>query len=210
MPAREGRSRKRGAVAFKDPLAEPFAESVISDNASDIPRTSLPVSPTFSFSQFSWVAFLFGCVLAYGGSFLIRAQEYVYWQGLGFSLNGQYLMEIMTRWSQIKIRNVGTETPERLYVGESFIVHGEIYLDGMSPKDVQAEIYAGPLNQQGEFTSRQITVMEAEGTTSDGWHIFRGETDPQDAGRFGFTVRIVPRHPLLLDPHSLGLISWAD
>lgn len=92
MPAREGRSRKRGAVAFKDPLAEPFAESVISDNASDIPRTSLPVSPTFSFSQFSWVAFLFGCVLAYGGSFLIRAQEYVYWQGLGFSLNGQYLM----------------------------------------------------------------------------------------------------------------------
>jgi starch phosphorylase len=119
-------------------------------------------------------------------------------------------MEIMTRWNQIKIRNVGTETPERLYVGEPFIVHGEIFLDGMSPKDVQAEIYAGPLNQQGDFTSRQISVMEAEGITDDGWHVFRGETDPREAGRFGFTVRIVPRHPLLLDPHSLGLISWAE
>ncbi len=119
-------------------------------------------------------------------------------------------MEIMTRWNQIKIRNVGTETPERLYVGEPFIVHGEIFLDGMSSKDVQAEIYAGPLNQQGDFTSRQISVMEAEGTTDDGWHIFRGEIDPREAGRFGFTVRIVPRHPLLLDPHSLGLISWAE
>jgi starch phosphorylase len=29
-------------------------------------------------------------------------------------------------------------------------------------------------------------------------------------GKFGFTVRILPHHPLLRDAHSLGLIFWAD
>jgi starch phosphorylase len=43
-----------------------------------------------------------------------------------------------------------------------------------------------------------------------GWHVFQGEILPLEAGRFGFTVRILPHHPLLLDSHSLGLIRWAQ
>jgi starch phosphorylase len=37
-----------------------------------------------------------------------------------------------------------------------------------------------------------------------------GEVQPSEAGRFGFTVRVLPHHPLLLDSHSLGLIRWAQ
>jgi starch phosphorylase len=51
--------------------------------------------------------------------------------------------------------------------------------------------------------------MTKTGTTSDGWLTYSGEVAPDLTGKFGFTVRILPHHPLLLDPHSLGLIHWA-
>ncbi len=44
----------------------------------------------------------------------------------------------------------------------------------------------------------------------DGWWLFGGEVRASEAGRFGFTVRVMPHHPLLLDPHSLGLTHWAE
>jgi len=44
----------------------------------------------------------------------------------------------------------------------------------------------------------------------EGVSTYKGEAKAAEAGRFGFTVRILPHHPLLLDPHSLGLIRWAE
>ena len=52
--------------------------------------------------------------------------------------------------------------------------------------------------------------MKPASTTGDGWHVFKGQITPGEAGRCGFTVRILPHHPLLLDSHSLGLIRWAQ
>ena len=55
-----------------------------------------------------------------------------------------------------------------------------------------------------------MPIMSSEATTPDGWYHYAGEISPSEAGRFGFTVRILPHHPLLLDSHSLGLIRWAQ
>ncbi|MGE4293814.1 MAG: hypothetical protein AB7E32_16580, partial [Desulfovibrio sp.] len=57
---------------------------------------------------------------------------------------------------------------------------------------------------------RSTTPMHAEEDLQDGWKLYRCEIKPRDPGRFGFTVRITPNHPYLPDPHSLGLIHWAQ
>jgi len=51
--------------------------------------------------------------------------------------------------------------------------------------------------------------MTPDKDIGEGWFLYRGEVMPAEAGRFGFNVRILPYHPLLLDAHSLGLIHWA-
>lgn len=119
-------------------------------------------------------------------------------------------MDVMTKWSQIQIRNVQAEAGDELYVSESVKIRAEILLDGMEPKDLQVEIYAGSLTQDGEFAQRTTTPMTSNGKTDDGWFIYEGLAVPPEAGRFGYTVRILPCHPLLLDPHSLGLIRWVE
>ena len=72
------------------------------------------------------------------------------------------------------------------------------------------EVYSGPVDFEGKFIQRETTIMQPGARTEDGWQLFTGEVMPIEAGRFGYTVRILPHHPLLLDSHSLGLIKWAD
>jgi starch phosphorylase len=119
-------------------------------------------------------------------------------------------MEIMTNWSKLEIRNVQVEAPDMLFVGEPIVIQAEVYLNGLSAEDVQLQIYSGPLTHDGEFAKRRTSIMKAEETTEDDWTIYRGESAPMEAGRFGFTLRILPHHPLLLDPHSLGVIKWVN
>ena len=52
--------------------------------------------------------------------------------------------------------------------------------------------------------------MRPEGEPEDGWQLYRGKLDAAEAGRFGFTVRAIPVHPLLPSSHSLGLLHWAE
>ncbi|MFP4070406.1 MAG: alpha-glucan family phosphorylase [Desulfovibrionales bacterium] len=117
-------------------------------------------------------------------------------------------MKIMTEWNQIRIRNVTAKVTGDIFVGEKFTVRAEVLLNGLERGDVQAEIYSGPVDYEGNFSSRTTDLMQPTDTTGDGWHVFEGVTSPDQTGRYGFTVRLLPHHPLLLDPHSLGLIHW--
>ncbi|SDL14670.1 starch phosphorylase [Maridesulfovibrio ferrireducens] len=119
-------------------------------------------------------------------------------------------MELMTKWSSLKIRNIVSEVHTDIYVQEPIIISAEVFLNGLNTEDVQVEIYAGPVSQDREFIGRKTIIMTPEESLGAGWHLYQGEVLPSEAGRFGYTVRILPHHELLLDPHSLGLIHWAQ
>ena len=118
-------------------------------------------------------------------------------------------MDIMTKWGFLDIRNVKAETLDQLFIEEAILVQAEVQLGGIRPEDIRVEIYSGPVAGDQGFITRTTTIMHPEKATEDGWMLYRGEAIPKEAGQFGFTVRILPNHPLLLDPHSLGLIRWA-
>ncbi|WP_027184030.1 alpha-glucan family phosphorylase [Desulfovibrio inopinatus] len=120
-------------------------------------------------------------------------------------------MDMMMKWSELDIRDIKAVQPaDNVYVGEPIEVTAEVHLGGIRPEDVQIEIYAGPLDSVGNFAQRYTTAMVVSEKRDDNWYLFKGKVEPDEAGRFGFTVRILPHHPLLLDSHSLGLIRWAS
>ena len=119
-------------------------------------------------------------------------------------------MDMMTKWSSLAIRDVRGTREQQVFVGEPIVVTAQINLNGIRPEDVRVEVYSGPVDLEGKFAGRETTLMEPSAPTPDGWQEFTGRVTPAETGRFGYTVRILPHHPLLLDPHSLGLIKWAD
>ncbi len=118
-------------------------------------------------------------------------------------------MDIMTKWNALRIDNVQSSVPETVHVALPLSIQADVYLDGLRPEDVCVEIYAGPVNAEGNFSHRSTARMAMTEPLPDGWFRYTGQFKPEEPGRFGFTVRMLPNHPLLLDPHSLGLIHWA-
>jgi glycogen phosphorylase len=119
-------------------------------------------------------------------------------------------MDIMTKWNALRVNNVRSSVPDTIHVDQPLSIQADVFLDGLRPEDVRVEIYAGPVNVDGNFTHRSTAGMEMAETLDDGWFRYKGSFSPDAPGRFGFTVRMLPNHPLLLDPHSLGLIHWAQ
>ncbi|PTN38750.1 alpha-glucan family phosphorylase [Desulfonatronum sp. SC1] len=119
-------------------------------------------------------------------------------------------MEIMTKWNALRITNVQANVPNILHVTQAMDIQADVYLNGLNPEDVRVEIYAGPVTADGSFAQRGTACMDLTGPLKDGWYRYSGQFIPEAPGRFGFTVRMLPNHKLLLDPHSLGLIHWAQ
>lgn len=118
--------------------------------------------------------------------------------------------DIMTKWSGIDLRNAQIEILDETYVGQSIKISVDVKLNGIACESLSAEAYFGQVQQNGEFASRHIRKLKPVGTPdTEGWQHFEGVVTPSRPGRFGYTIRIIPTNPLLIDPRSLGLIRWA-
>jgi starch phosphorylase len=94
-------------------------------------------------------------------------------------------------------------------LGGSRTVEAVVALGDLGADDVDVQLVHGPVGQGGELTERAIVSMAAVGAADDAHARYAGELSTERAGRYGFTVRVVPRHPDLASPVELGLAAWA-
>lgn len=117
---------------------------------------------------------------------------------------------LISKWDKIKfdkIEHVKDDTA--LKVGGKFIVDAEIDLGELTPDDVEVQIYYGKLVGNGDTQKNHYSVMNHIAKTKVESHQYQGEVDCKDTGQFGYTLRILPKHKLLINPFELGLIKWA-
>jgi starch phosphorylase len=88
-------------------------------------------------------------------------------------------------------------------------VSARVSLGHLSPDDVEVQVVSGLVGQAGELEQRVTTLMSVAESNHDGHHRFGAELALDTAGRRGITVRVVPRHDLLVDPLELGCVAWA-
>ena len=110
-------------------------------------------------------------------------------------------------WSQLQILEKRADTGKGIQVGQTLRVEVRMRLGGLSPKDLAVDIYYGPVDSKADLLDRE-TIPLQDFTQEENGMVFRGEIPCQEVGRFGFRVRVLPSHPLLVNPYSLGLILW--
>ena len=83
-------------------------------------------------------------------------------------------------------------------------VTAQIALGPLSGDDVRVELIHGTvgLNDELEMPQTEVMAAGADGQYSASWTCER-------AGRYGFTVRVVPSHPHLASWPEVGTITWA-
>jgi glycogen phosphorylase len=110
-------------------------------------------------------------------------------------------------WSHIRILEKRTGVRTAVLMGKSLHVEVALDLGRLLPRDLAVNIYYGPVDSKAEFLDR-ATIPLCDFTETEGRTVFRGEIPCSEVGRFGFRVRVLPFHPLLANPYSLGLVLW--
>jgi starch phosphorylase len=116
--------------------------------------------------------------------------------------------KVMTGWHEIAIEEVSSGDSLDMPAGEELEVTAMIKLGSLTPEDVTVEAYYGRLDQNGDFSDREMVSLHAEGSV-DTLYTFRGQIPCQKTGRFGYTVRITPSKEMLENRFAMGLVAWA-
>ncbi|MFZ2963885.1 MAG: alpha-glucan family phosphorylase [Rhodoglobus sp.] len=117
---------------------------------------------------------------------------------------------VTAAWPKVHVTHVESGGVDAVpQVGEELHLRATVALDGLSPDDVAAEVAYGRASE-GD-TLDDVERLPLELASEPGQPVvFAGTVPLARAGSFGYTVRVVPRHPLLASPAELGLVTVAE
>ncbi len=112
-------------------------------------------------------------------------------------------------WKGVAIVSVET-APEITDLGGERHIDALVELGSLQPDDVTVELLHGAVGPNDELVSpARVALSLREGGENNGHHHYTGEFGCDTAGRYGFTVRVVPSHSDLTTPLEMGSIAWA-
>lgn len=144
--------------------------------------------------------------------YLSTAERY-----LDRSSSEQARMEQIVGWKSkvrrgfkdVRVQEIIAPKGSSATLGEPFAIRARIRLGSVAPEDVDVQLYHGALDARDEIHGAATISMRHIGA-SDGVHEYTCEVPFRASGRFGYTVRVIPRHPAVLIPNELTAIRWAD
>ncbi len=116
--------------------------------------------------------------------------------------------QLTHEWQQLKIEGIEAPDGAMMRVGSSFPVKVKVHLGNIPPTDVEVQMCYGLLDAMGEVHDPKPFVLSSNGTTEGGQATFTGVIPCRASGQFGFSVRVLPKHPSLNHSFEPGLITW--
>ncbi|MCU1346463.1 MAG: alpha-glucan phosphorylase [Acidimicrobiia bacterium] len=115
---------------------------------------------------------------------------------------------VKAQWPGVAVLEVlGNETEVEL--GGTREISALLSLGSLEPGDVVVQLVHGPVGEGDELLDPTVEPMTLEATRSGGDVSYRGAFSCANAGRYGYTVRVLPCHAGLVSPVELGRIAWA-
>lgn len=111
-------------------------------------------------------------------------------------------------WNQVRIEGVEAPVGDLLSVGAEFPVKVRVNLGAFTPDDVEVQLCHGVLDAMGEIADPSATPLSPDGQRNGSSVLFGGSVPCRASGQFGFTVRVLPKHPNLPHLFEPGLVTW--
>jgi starch phosphorylase len=122
-----------------------------------------------------------------------------------------YRQRAVAAWPKIGINDVdSTGLPDTPVLGSELTLTATVQLAGLGPDEVTVQAVVGRVDA-GDALLDPVTVeMSHTGTAFGGDEVFSTTMPLPVAGAVGYTVRVLPRHPMLADATELGLLTLAE
>jgi len=113
-------------------------------------------------------------------------------------------------WSQVRLLKAESDSVRQLPVGQHLTVNADVFLGTLTPDDVAVEVYYGRIDPNGEIVDGMSLPMDYTGEGSQKGYRYTGSIEGTGTGQHGFTIRVLPHHPDLINSYETGLISWSS
>jgi len=119
---------------------------------------------------------------------------------------------LLQNWDKIKFLKVSKVIKNGdIKIGSAYKINAEVNLGNLTPNDVEVQIYYGKVDSKNKPHSNNVITMNC--TTKkpqSSKYKYEGEIHCNATGEFGYTLRILPDHPLLINKFELGVIRWVN
>ena len=114
-------------------------------------------------------------------------------------------------WTRVEVTGVDASgLPDTPVVGAPMTVRAAVQLAGLDPSDVTAQVVIGQVDETDDMRSARAVPMEHVGQAdAPGEERFEAVVPLPFAGLTGYTVRVLPNHPLLASSAELGKVVLA-
>jgi starch phosphorylase len=111
-------------------------------------------------------------------------------------------------WPQVRVEGVESNGVDPMRVGGELEVKARVNLGGLSPEDVEVQLFHGVVDSFGDIPNPGTVTMSHNGAHDGNTWQFRGTIPCRSSGQHGFAVRVLPRHRNLSNPFEPGLVTW--
>ncbi|MCC7538014.1 MAG: alpha-glucan family phosphorylase [Deltaproteobacteria bacterium] len=106
---------------------------------------------------------------------------------------------IRAAWPHVRVLDTREMGPLDLEVGQSLPIEVDVDLGILEPSEVAVQAIHGKLGSGGHLESRNLLVLDHHQSLGDRHHRFVGALPGSRSGEHGYTIRLLPTHPLLGD-----------
>ncbi|WP_433467863.1 alpha-glucan family phosphorylase [Spirillospora sp. CA-128828] len=114
---------------------------------------------------------------------------------------------VRTAWPRVAVDHVESNGEESPQVGTRLTVRVVVGLGGLDPEDVAVEVAYGRVDDTDALVGPSYLELDEGAPAEDGRYRYTGEVPLGRSGAFGYSVRVVPSHPLLSGRAEMGLVA---
>ncbi len=112
-------------------------------------------------------------------------------------------------WDKIKIEQYNNLDNISIDAGNKIEVNCKVTLPDISVENINVEVYAGRITDNGTIENIVIMPMElVDENDENREYMFKAKLELTTGGNYGYTFRVMPKHEMLLDAENLDLIKW--
>ncbi len=122
----------------------------------------------------------------------------------------EWKSRVRAAWPGVRVEHVEAHgVADVTEVGAGLSVHSYVALGDLAPDDVEVQLVHGRVDAEDDLRDPSVATLRLVESYDGGRHRFDGDIELGRPGPFGYTVRVVPRHGLLVATAELGVVALA-
>jgi len=114
---------------------------------------------------------------------------------------------IRDAWPSVAVEHVESLGGEQVEVGTKIHVSALVRLGELTPDDIQVQLVTGRVSVDDRLYEPRVIPFPTGIDVDGGLRRYEGWVEAKRAGAIGYTVRVVPYHPLLSSQAEMGLAT---